>query len=357
MNQNRDQADPVGDFKFPKPNDEKENQNDFVSEFEKVIFPFNEFEKFSTPPRVPVLGSWFNEGSYHIIHAKRGVGKTWLTLNMAQSIAEGKACGPWPCSNPRLVLYVDGEMPGASMKERYNGLRLDESHESGKNIFYLTHERPLPKALGRRLDLKQKSAQEGILGFCLKNKIKVVFLDNLSCLFRGIRENDADDWDNVADWILDFKEHGIAVVLVLHSNRSGNDPRGTSRREDDASSIIKLRETNEDHLGEGEGAQFITIFTKNREGSKDETSDRVWRYETFGNKTKVTTKRLGKMDIFLQYLDMPEFDTCKAIAEAMEVTQVEVSRLATKAEKGDPPLVKKEGTGRGTKYRRIKYLQ
>jgi len=337
---------------IPIPNDDNENQNDLlVSEFEKTILTFNKFKEFPTSPRVPVLGTFFNEGNYGLIFAKRGVGKTWLTLNMAQSIAEGKNCGPWPCSKPRRVLYVDGEMPGATMITRYNGLRKDESHGSGENIFFLTHETPLPKALGRRLNLKKESAQEGILGYCKKNKIKVVFLDNLSCLFRGLRENDADDWDKPADWILDFKENGIAVVIVLHSNRSGNDPRGTSRREDDATWIIQLKDTDEAYLGEGEGAQFITRFTKNREGSKTETSDLVWRYEPDGNKTRVTNKSLGLMDIFKQCLEMPEFDTCKAIAEAMEVTQVCVTRLAKKAEEEN--WLKKEGKGRGTKYRLI----
>ena len=159
-----DQIDPVRNHKIPNPNDEKENQKDLlVSEFEKVILSFEEYEKISTPPRVPVLGTWFNEGNYGLIHAKRGVGKTWTALHMAQSIAEGKACGPWACHKPRRVLYMDGEMPGASLKSRYSGLRLDESDSSAENIFFLTHETPWPKELGKRIDLKKEPTQRAIL--------------------------------------------------------------------------------------------------------------------------------------------------------------------------------------------------
>ena len=75
----------------------------------------------------------------------------------------------------------------------------------------------------------------------LKDGDKVVFLDNLSCLFSGVKENDADAWEVVLPWFLTLRRHRISVVVVHHSGRN-KEMRGTSRREDAAFWVIRLDE-------------------------------------------------------------------------------------------------------------------
>jgi hypothetical protein len=37
-----------------------------------------------------------------------------------------------------------------------------------------------------------------------------------------MKENEADDWEKVLDWLLMLRQSGIAVVVVHHANRDGN---------------------------------------------------------------------------------------------------------------------------------------
>ena len=53
-----------------------------------------------------------------MVHAWRGVGKTYFALGAAYAVASGGAFLKWRAERPRKVLYVDGEMPGAAIKER-----------------------------------------------------------------------------------------------------------------------------------------------------------------------------------------------------------------------------------------------
>ena len=71
-----------------------------------------------------------------------------------------------------------------------------------------------------------------------------MFLDNLSCLFSGIKENDADAWELVLPWLLEMRRNRIAVIIVAHAGRNGY-MRGTSRREDAAFWIIQLTEAKD----------------------------------------------------------------------------------------------------------------
>ncbi len=55
-----------------------------------------------------------------MLYAKRGVGKTYVALTMAITIAYGKSMfdNKWKCSKPHTVLLIDGEMPASVLQER-----------------------------------------------------------------------------------------------------------------------------------------------------------------------------------------------------------------------------------------------
>ena len=95
---------------------------------------------------------------------------------------------------------------------------------------------------GKVLNLADPVTQEALLATMLEDGVKVLFLDNLSCLFSGVKENDADAWESVLQWLLTLRRHRIAVVFVHHSGRNKETMRGTSRREDAAFWVIRLDE-------------------------------------------------------------------------------------------------------------------
>ena len=72
-------------------------------------------------------------------------------------------------------------------------------------------------------------------------KAEVVFLDNRSTLVHGGRENDAESWDEMQQWLLKLRRINKTVVLVDHAGRGGFNARGTSKREDVLDTIIHLK--------------------------------------------------------------------------------------------------------------------
>ena len=79
---------------------------------------FAELLERKFPPREMVLGPWLPVKGLAMIYAPRGVGKTWVALNIAWAVATGGKFLRWQALTPRKVIYVDGEMPGGTMQER-----------------------------------------------------------------------------------------------------------------------------------------------------------------------------------------------------------------------------------------------
>jgi hypothetical protein len=272
------------------------------------------------------------------------LGKTWLALYIGLSVAAGKTCGPWECTKPRRVLYIDGEMPLDGIKERVRTLC---KGKYSRSMSFLSHERFLDKE-GKILNFSDPQNQQAMLKTCIDQKVEIVVIDNLSCLLTGMAENDADSWEVVLPWLLQLRRHRISVIFIHHANRTGKNMRGTSRREDAAFWVIRLDEVSNSLFREGEGAQFITRFTKNRQGTEIETSPQDWRFEPDGNSTQITFKSVSSLDLFLQLIE-DGLTSCTDIATEMGATKGTISKLAKKAkEKG---LLVFEGSGRGTTYK------
>jgi len=89
------------------------------------------------------------------------------------------------------------------------------------------------------LNLTNPAVQAALLENCRQREIEILLLDNLSCLFTGLKENDADAWEVVLPWLLELRRNRIAVVFIAHAGRNGF-MRGTSRREDAAFWIMQL---------------------------------------------------------------------------------------------------------------------
>ncbi|MDR2432181.1 MAG: AAA family ATPase [Puniceicoccales bacterium] len=285
-------------------------------------------------PRRAILGSWFREGSLGFIFGRRGAGKTWFAWDMAISISKGINYGPWKCEMPRKTLYVDGEMPLRSMQER---LKLLNPNPTG-NLFIMSRERLMDEAR-MLLNLCESCWQEALLTYCIEEKIKVVFLDNLSSLCWGMKENEADSWEQVLSWLLMLRQSGIAIIIVHHANRDGNEMRGTSRREDAADWVIKVS-PNFKFAKIDKGTAFTTTFTKNREDNGDHEESMDWTFITEDGKTNVNWKRT---DLVEQVYEMIKegAEYCSDIAEGFNRSKMEICRCAKKLQ--DMGFIKKEG--------------
>lgn len=289
-------------------------------------------------PCQPIIGNWFKQGDLGFIHGPRGLGKTWLAMVLARKCAEGSSFGglaEWQIHGARRVMYVDGEMSMDGIRERDHALAAGPS----QNIIYLQHE-ALFHLTDRVLNLTEPDAQAALLEKCRQDKIDILLLDNLSCLFSGMRENDADAWDRVLPWLLDLRRNRIAVIFVAHSGRNGL-MRGTSRREDAAFWIVRLDEVKD--LNEADdGAKFVARFVKNRNATDEECPSLEWHFKKPGGDGRigVSWKRVSLAQQFRQCIEDGLTSTTD-IAVELEVSKAATSRLASKAIKDG--WLKKDG--------------
>jgi AAA domain len=298
---------------------------EWLAHFKKAICPSSGLAQLTVPPRKPILGEWFKEGDLGFIFAPRGLGKTWLAMHIARQCVEGGAVGLWKVHQARTVLYVDGEMALDEILKRDEAL----SNAPADGMFYLEHE-ALFHVTGQVLNLTNSTVQAALLEHCQRERIEMLILDNLSCLFTGIQENKADDWEMVLPWLLEFRRRRIAVIIIAHAGRNGF-MRGTSRREDAAFWVVQLTEAREACEIQN-GARFVARFVKNRNATEADCPPLEWQFQLPNGATSanVTWKLLSTGQIFRQWIE-DGVTSATDIAEEMGISKGQVSKLAKRA--------------------------
>lgn len=209
------------------------------------------------PPRRLIMSPFLPTQGLCMIYAPRGMGKTYLTLSIAFSIAQGEQLlpGRWHCDRLHRVLYVDGEMCQFDLQERMKKLIGARTLPCGEYLKLITpdmQEKVMP-------DIATQSGRESIEEHL--DGVEVLILDNLSALCREGKENEGDSWVPVQQWLLKLRRRGLSVILVHHANKNGGQ-RGTSRKEDLLDSVIALKRPG--NYNPMEGARFEVQFEKAR---------------------------------------------------------------------------------------------
>lgn len=291
------------------------------------------------PPMESLLSPWLRKQHLVMVHAKRGVGKTHFALALAYAVAGGGRFLNWKAEKPRKVLYIDGEMPGAALKERLKRLveSAEEACEPPEGFLRLITPdvQPLP--------LPDLSTREGQDAFApLLGDAELIVIDNLSTLARTGPENEGESWLPVAEWALERRREGRAVLFIHHSGKNGLQ-RGSSRREDLLDVVINLRHPT-DYSPE-HGAKFLVKFEKSRglygedvreievalaEGA---TGAQIWTWREAEGATQERVVELAKLEM-----------TGTEIAVELGVNKSTVSRALRKARE-DGRLPTKGGHG------------
>jgi hypothetical protein len=288
--------------------------------FQRAIIKGNQLLDINFPPKAVIIEDWCREGNIGFIFAFRGTGKTWFVLHLCTSLTSGTQFGPWQVNGCWPVLYVDGEMTFDDDKSRIVGLW----GEIPEQLHVLNHE-VLFHLEGLVINLARKEDQEIIRGACLELKIKALVLDNLSCLFTGVDENDAAQWEKILPWLLQLRRDGIATIIVHHTGIDPSRMRGTTKREDPVDWTLRLDNCKEDYSEAG--THFISRFKKYRGKI---ALDYEWRFEPSVNgKVTVTFKEASRGDLILQWV-ANGLTSCDDIAKELGVTKGTVSKLAQK---------------------------
>lgn len=223
-----------------------------------TLHDLDEFLSFNLPPAEPFLGPILRRKQIMMIHAWRGLGKTFFGASLSLAVASGSSFLKWKAEKPRKVLYLDGEMDGAEFQERLKQLSAGMENRPPKGYFY-----PLnfdSQQAGTVPNIATPEGQQSIEHLISQSKAEVIVIDNLSC-FAPISELDDESWMPVNSWLLSMRRKGITTVVIHHSGKNGSQ-RGISRREDNMNTVACLKRPT--GYEDEEGLRCILTFEKQR---------------------------------------------------------------------------------------------
>ncbi len=208
------------------------------------------------PPRENILAPWLPTQGLAMVYAERGIGKTWVGLNVAYAIASGGSYLEWTAPKPRKVVYIDGEMPGSLLQERFRIVAASSDHDAPEDGFRLVAADLQADGLPDLSDVNAQRFYDAEI-----RDADLIIVDNLSTIARGSRENEADGWTPVQAWMLAQRAAGRSVLLIHHAGKGGGQ-RGTSKREDVLDTVINLRRPVD--YEPAHGARFEVHYEKAR---------------------------------------------------------------------------------------------
>lgn len=220
-----------------------------------IAFSVDEFLDLEIPPRQFLLAPILRQQDLAMVYGPAGTGKTFFAMSLAGAIASGQGFLRWTVSDPRRVVYVDGELPGEDLQKKLRALKKVFSGKGfGENFVVCPHQF---QEFTPSIDDPegQHRIEQHLDGASL------LVLDNVSTLCRQSVENDSQAWQPMQDWLLKLRRQGLAVVLLHHAGKGGQQ-RGTSKRADVLDTVIELRRPA--GYRQQDGARFEVHFEKAR---------------------------------------------------------------------------------------------
>ena len=280
-----------------------------IRDLNPYLITQSQLSKEDIPKRQFILSQWMPEDSFGMVYAERGVGKSWFCMAMAVAIADGDPTFlGWEIHKKRSVLYIDGELTKAELKERFDGLcskQLD-------NLYILPSETLYKDGNPISLDIpEEQEAIDNVLETLEKNnnRPQIIILDNLSTLRRRVNENDNGEASRLLDWLISLRHKNFTVIVVHHSGKSGQQ-RGASIIEVPMDFVIKLQFTK-DRQHEIHGiAYFDYSFEKIRLKLPKPSSGTLSLQENSDGKLKLLSSYTDKLPdrkfLILKYLKKNE---------------------------------------------------
>jgi hypothetical protein len=203
------------------------------------------------PARDYLLGSVLCTTSRWFVIGETGVGKTLFGAELGASCAKGVGFLSWKAGRPCRVMYIDGELPVETFKERMQ--LIASRHDPGLQFFgynreYLGHAGmpPLNTTAGqiwlwREIDII---------------KPDLIIFDSIMCLLVGPMQDEAT-WAPMKPMVCELSSRRIAQIWFNHANDLGKS-FGDKTREWEMDTVAKLSKL------EGDETAIRLEFTKAR---------------------------------------------------------------------------------------------
>lgn len=204
------------------------------------------WRKLNLPPRDYLLQNLMCSTSRWEIIGETGVGKTLFCLELAFAIAMGANFLNWQGVRPCRVMYLDGELPAETLKERIESAAklFGEPQLYAYNRDRLT-DTDLPP-------LNTPNGQKWLLAEIDAVKPDLIVFDNVMSLLIG-KMADEESWTPVVPFTRQLTARRIAQIWVHHTGHDTTHGFGSKTRE----------------------WQMDTVAILTREGAEEETSIRL----------------------------------------------------------------------------------
>lgn len=202
--------------------------------FEKNKAALKDFEEYEVEP---IIEGLINKESLYLLFAPSGGMKTFFALDLAIAVAQGT---PFLGADTvkSSVLYIDGEMSGNSVNQRWNDFGNPDLDED-ELCYMCVHS----DNQSQGVNFSRNDDKEAFLEFLRREPYEVVILDSIRTLFNIKDENDSTSFYKVNRFLLDIRDTGSAVVVLHHSNKGGEDYSGSSNIASPYNGIIGLIDT------------------------------------------------------------------------------------------------------------------
>ena len=295
---------------------------------EDAILDDHTFSTIELPTKRIILNPWLKEQTITLVPGWRGVGKTWFCMGIVDAVTRGQPFGPWAIGESVSCLYLEAGIAAEDVRERFRDLNPSRKRKQSLYIYSAAYANQLGLSDANLLSESWRTKMKSIL---IARGIKLLVLDNLASLTRGIDENLKRDWDPINQWLLELRFAGIATIMPHHTNKTG-DQRGTSAREDNIDTTVILKSPS-DYVPE-DGAKFIASFKKARiktedlklisdcqfQWTSDDQDQLVWTWGSVRRETKIEILRL-----------LNEGFSQKDVADTLNIDKAYVSRTRKQA--------------------------
>jgi hypothetical protein len=217
--------------------------------------------KRKLPPRDFLMGDVICTTSRIIVVGETGVGKTLLCLDLAAAMSAGADFLGWQGKRRARVMYLDGELPAETFKERMELI----AERYGEDIELFGYNRdvigpdempPLNTDAGRAWLWREIETV----------KPDVVFFDAIMCLLGGSMAEE-ESWAPVKDLVRQISSRRIAQVWLHHTGHDATKGFGTKTREWEMDTVVMLSKL--EASGDEPSAAFQLEFTKARMKTPD----------------------------------------------------------------------------------------
>jgi hypothetical protein len=233
---------------LPRPNGHDESNPPPISEAVQPLPPTDEralllsaWARSELPLRRFLLGNVLCTTSRWLMYGETGVGKTLLAADIGAAIAAGEGFLNWEGSGkPARVMYLDGEMPAETFKERMEVI----AKRYGSDLAFYGYNRDV-LGDGEMPPLNTPEGEKWLWREIEAVKPDAIAFDSIMCLLAGSMSEE-ESWAPVKAMARKISSRRIGQIWLHHTGHDTSKGFGTKTREWEMDTVVALTKALED---------------------------------------------------------------------------------------------------------------